>query len=326
MKTVFLFALLLVATACEPLAPESTQQIIVVTSPPTLSLAATATPVFGGAVPTTNSILTPTRRATATPTALPTATVPPCEVTEGTLFESSFASAIADGEIVYNIYLPPCFFESGRRFPYVILLHDTGDDFTQWADLGTKEALDRGAAQSPPLVVVMPDGGDFARNGDFAEGASFEDIILEELIPELERTYCLWTEAPGRGIGGISRGGFWAFSIALRYPHLFGRVGGHSPTFAPDNAPGTHNPLALAEGAGGIENLRIYLDNAQNDSNGANVIVFSNTLRSRGIAHTYVINAVGGHDNDYWRSHLSEYLDFYRQGLPASLSELPSCQ
>jgi S-formylglutathione hydrolase FrmB len=111
----------------------------------------------------------------------------------------------------------------------------------------------------------------------------------------------------------------------LRHPDQFAAVGGHSPWFVPDNAPFTHNPLALSESAPGIEGLNIYLDNAQSDSGGANVIVLSNALRNRGLVHSYVINAVGDHSNEYWSAHLPEYLAFYSQTFPKDPAELPSC-
>jgi enterochelin esterase-like enzyme len=261
---------------------------------------------------------------------IPTGTVPPCDKTEGTFFESSFQSAVAGSPIPYNIYLPPCFFESGRRYPLLILLHGSGYDYTQWADLNIFEVMNNGLSAQPrtlaPMVIVMPEGGDFQENNIFDEGASYENILLDELIPDLERTYCLQNNRSGRAIGGISRGGFWAFSIGFRHPDEFAAIGGHSPWFVPDNAPNTHNPLALAERASGIENLRIYLDNAQNDNGSQNVIVFSNALRSRGIAHTYTINPVGDHSNVYWSDHLTEYLTFYSQGWALNAEDLPSCQ
>ncbi len=331
MMRVVLFFMLLGAvglTACDPLAPEVTQEVIVVTSETQV-----ATPTnFGGriAAPTPTPVIRVTPSPTPTATVLPTATVPPCDQATGTFFESTFESAVNGEAVPFNIYLPPCFFESGRRYPYVILLHGSSYDHNQWQDLAIQQVLDEALSSDPPtlapMVAVMPQGGTFQENNLFDDGASFETVILDELIPHLERNYCLITQQEGRAIGGISRGGFWAFSIGLRNPGMFISVGGHSPWFVPDNAPATHNPLALAERATGIESLRIHLDNAQNDSGGQNVIVFSNTLRQRNITHAYIINPVGGHDNDYWGANLPEYLSFYSSAWANRPQELPSCQ
>ncbi|MCA9902419.1 MAG: hypothetical protein KC547_01070, partial [Anaerolineae bacterium] len=131
-----------------------------------------------------------------------------------------------------------------------------------------------------------------------------------------------------RAIGGISRGGFWAFSIALRHPDLFGIVGGHSAFFDPDNAPSANNPLDLALDTAFLTeaNLRMYLDNAAADYVGPNLELFSSRLSARGIPHTYIINPVGDHNDDYWRAHLSEYLTFYGRDWPRDAGSLPSCE
>lgn len=327
-RLIFLSIIFLLMAACEPLAPEVTQQVIVITNTPTPQSAAPIVTQTAAIVPTRAPVTpTLTPRPTSTQIALPSPTVSQCDE-PGNLFESAFNSEISGGLVTYNIYLPPCFFKFGRRYPYVILMHGSGYQYDQWADLGLQPTLDEGILDGtlPPMIVVMPDGGDFQENNIFTEGASYEDIILNELIPEIETNYCVWREARGRAIGGISRGGFWAYSISLRNPDMFTAVGGHSPWFVPNNAPNTHNPLALAEFAPNIESLRIYLDNAQNDSGGANVVVFSNELSQRGIVHTYTINPTGGHTNEYWASHMQEYLEFYGRNWPLLLEDLPSCQ
>lgn len=322
-RLTLIFILLGLLAACDPLAPEDSQQVIVVTNTPTQPLLITTTPNLTNSLPTR-----PAPTATAVQVMIPTGTVPPCEETEGTLFESSFSSAIAGDDLPYNVYLPPCFFTSGRRYPYVILLHGSGYNYTQWADLGVQEEMDSGLANKslPPMVLIMPEGGLFQEEDTFEAGQSYEDIILTELIPDLERNFCLITNRGGRAIGGISRGAFWAFSIAFRHPDLFSAVGGHSPFFSPDNAPNPYNPLALAETAPSIQNLRIFLDNSQSDISGPNTIVLSNTLRTRNITHEYAIHPLGNHDNDYWEAHLLDYLNFYGASWVKETAGLPSCQ
>jgi enterochelin esterase-like enzyme len=329
MKRFLIIGLLLLA-ACEPLAPDVEQAVIVITNTPEASPAVSETPLFGNTIPE-RPTETPTRAVTLTPTVqiIPTATLPPCDESEGAFFESSYASSIAGEDVPYNVYLPPCFFASGRRYPLLILLHGSGYEYTQWDDLGIQEVINNGLGEDDgiaPMVVLMPEGGTIQETNGFDVGASYEDMLLDELLPDIERSYCILPQGNGRAIGGISRGGFWAFSIALRHPDQFAAVGGHSPWFVPDNAPVTHNPLALSESAPGIEGLNIYLDNAQSDSGGANVIVLSNALRNRGVVHSYVINAVGDHSNEYWSAHLPEYLAFYSQTFPKDPAELPSCQ
>ena len=318
-----IFTIVVLLTACDPLAPDSSQSIIVVTNTPTQTPEATTTALFGNPIPTRQA---PTQ--TPTSVAIPTATVPPCNETAGSFFESDFQSAITGEAVPYNIYLPPCFFTSGRRYPYLILMHGSGFDFLQWATLGIQNILDEGIQDQSlaPMVVVMPEGGDIFEDAGYVDTQTFEDVLLDELKPHLESNFCLLNNREGRAIGGITRGAFWAFSIAFRNPSIFGAVGGHSPNLLPDNAPNAYNPLALAESAANIESLRIYVDNAQNDEGGSNTITFSNSLRNRGIVHEYAINATTDRENAYWEAHLVNYLSFYAENWVRDVAGLPSCQ
>ncbi|NJL93337.1 MAG: hypothetical protein HC915_06200 [Anaerolineae bacterium] len=317
--TLGLGALLL---ACEPLAPQTAQQVIVVTNTPTFALLPSSTALL------VNNIPSPTPQPSLAPSAtvIATPTLPPCTQENGRLFESAFNSAITDGLVPYNLYLPPCFFESGRRFPLLILLHGSGYIYRQWGELGLAAEMDAGLAEEryAPMVIAMPEGGLLQENNTFEPGASLEDLILSELVPHLEERLCL--QAGQRAIGGISRGGFWAFSMALRNPDQFVSVGGHSPFFVPDNAPTSHNPLALAAFAEGLEGVGMYLDNAQNDLGGANNLLIAATLQERGLQVEHVIHPTGDHSNDYWSEHVPDYLSFYSAPWARRLEDLPTCQ
>ncbi len=318
----------MLVVACEPLAPAPADQaVIVITNTPTRVVQISPTPVLATPLPT-QPLPTSTDAPRPTDTPVPSPTVPPCTDNEGLLFDSSFSSDITGDDINFRIYLPPCFYESGRRFPYVLLLHGSGSDQTQWSDdVGVHTTLED-ALDSPniaPMVLIMPEGGTTQEANFFTGGESWEDIIVTELIPGLERDFCLWNESAGRAIGGISRGGFWAMSIALRNPGLFDAVGGHSPAFFEDNAPASHNPLDLAAVASPSIPLRIYLDVARADNAAENVGLFSTSLNSRGVAHTYAVSPTGEHNAAYWSSQVLDYLEFYSASWPKNLSDLPSC-
>lgn len=327
--------------ACEPLAPAQTPNVIVVTGvTPDVTSQPTATPPFedttnetpspdsaisaGGPVSTATPSLTPTRVLTATPTATPFN----CEETNGQVIASSITSEALEGEFNYQLYLPPCFYQTLQRYPYVVLLHGTGYDETMWEELGAVTIMDQGIANGtlPPMVLVMPNGDFIAELNDQPEDRSYETIILDELIPALETDFCLWGNRDGRAIGGISRGGFWAFSIAFRHPELFSALGGHSPHFEVDNASPENNPLDLATNLSVAKlPMRIYIDHGVNDYVATNAQGMSEILTSNDIEHEYHTYDVGDHDMDYWTSHAAEYLAFYGQVWPTNIAELPSC-
>jgi len=326
-RTIILFSLpiiLIVLSACEPLAYNPTPVPIVITNQPTATVPPTITPT-----PT----ITRTPFPTETPDFTPTPTAFPCEDEAGQIVPfSQNPSDVAGGEnLRFNVYLPPCYQQSGARFPSVILLHGLSYREQQWEDLGMIEALDAGILNGTlaPMVLVMPYLGNFGQVNQFPPDPSYETHILEELVPLLETNFCLWQNPAYRAIGGISRGGFWAYSIAMRHPDVFGVVGGHSAFFSGDTVsiPPPFNPLELAvdDETLASEGLRMYLDNGASDSSGPSQQTFSSRLTANGVPHTYVVHPVGEHNNEYWTEHVEEYLAFYGETWETQYSNLPSC-
>lgn len=309
-------------TSCASLAPIPTPTPVVIIVTPQPTETPTATP---------SRTPSPTSSPTTTPVATATATIIPCQAEGGQVLEfDDFRSTVAREQLPYRVYVPPCYLESQRRYPYIVLLHGLGENESQWDDLGIDETLNQGILLStlPPMIVVMPDTGNIGNENTFPPAPSYEVVLLDELLPAIERDFCVVDNRNFRAIGGISRGGFWAFSIALRHPDLFGIVGGHSAFFDLDNAPSANNPLDLALDTAFLTeaNLRMYLDNAAADYVGPNLELFSSRLSARGIPHTYIINPVGDHNDDYWRAHLSEYLAFYGRDWPRDAGSLPGCE
>jgi len=268
---------------------------------------------------------------TATPIDTPTHPVT-CSTSQGEVLDRSFNSPVAGGSVPYQIYLPPCYSQNNRRYPYVILLHGARSDETEWTvTLGVNQILDNGIAGGalPPMVLVMPFGGYLEYENLFTNGGSFESLILNDLIPAIEDNYCVMNTQMGRALAGISRGGFWVFEIGLRHPDVFGALAGHSAYFDPTIAPPDYNPLNLAQTvnftAGRIP--RLWLDVASDDGDtrpGLDAIAQS--LGTRHIELHYMVYPSGGHLPTYWQSHLAEYLSFYGQGWPVNPQLLPACR
>jgi enterochelin esterase-like enzyme len=325
LKITILLSLVTVAVmalaACDPLAPDATPVVIVITS------TATRTPVPTQAPSATE---TPLATTEATASLVPSATSATCGDTKGQIVDLTFNSKVIGTAIKYRAYLPPCYADSTRRYPYVILMPGSDQDDTEWTgSLKINEALDTGIGVQalPPMILIMPDGGDLMNTNIFQEGASWESVILDELMPEIEKNFCTWNDRKGRAIGGISRGGFWAFEIGLRHPDQFSAVGGHSAFFDPDNSGPAYNPMALAKTvrfAPGTQ-PRLWLDVAKDDDVRTNIEIVQKTFADRGIEPSYTMNPAGEHAINYWAAHVAEYLAFYGQTWPRDVLELPSC-
>lgn len=245
---------------------------------------------------------------------LPTGAQSTCTDTVGRIERGTYRSLIAETTMYYSVYLPPCYDTIASTYPILYLMHGSNEDDGQWSRLGLQTVLDAGIADGslPPMIVVMP-FGEWIANENLFERVSWENVFLEELMPLVESTYRIDARGEQRAIGGISRGGFWAFEIAFRHPDLFSAIGGHSAFFDPGHAPDDFNPLDLALNAPGIEGLRLWLDRGVDDFAQENLDRMSEHLTQRGLAHEYRIYPEGQHNNAYWRQHVAEYLAFYAE-------------
>jgi enterochelin esterase-like enzyme len=251
-----------------------------------------------------------------------------CEFFASTTVTAEWYSTIANETLRYRVYLPPCYENTRRRYPYIILMHGSNSTDTHWESLGIGDAVTLGMALNrlPPMAIVMPYGGEIANLNVFYLNGSYEHVILQDIIPVVETEYCLQTTRDGRAIGGISRGGFWAYEIGLRHPDLFTAIGGHSPVFV-YHAPTSHNPLNLVETIEWTEDSpRLYIDRAQNDYWRVNIDLMPPRLEANNIPHTFVINPLGQHQDTYWAAHLNDYLAFYSADWLLDPTTYPLCE
>lgn len=250
-----------------------------------------------------------------------------CTATNGTLTTEDLLSEAAGEQLRYSIYMPPCADVTAKRYPYVILMHGSDRTDTHWDRLGMDEAVAIGYAlgRISPVALVLPYGGEIANLNYFGPVYSYENVLLSEFLPTVESRFCLQTDNAGRAIGGISRGGFWAWSIGLRHPERFVAIGGHSPVFDWGHAQ-SHNPLYLSAQVTITDDFpRLYIDRGLRDWWASNIDLMAPQLQQYGIPATVIINEQGTHDDNYWRTQLSAYLDFYTLSWSADVTTYPNC-
>lgn len=241
-----------------------------------------------------------------------------CDETEGQVIRHEYDADNIQTRMYYSVYLPPCYSAAeATRYPVMYLMHGSNEDDGHWLRLGLAEHLDAAITEGtiPPVIAVLPFGNWIANENRFG-GASWDDIFINQLMPLVESQYRIDGTRSRRAIGGVSRGGFWAFHIAFRYPVMFGVVGGHSAFFDRYHAPPEYNPLDLALNAAGVESLRIMLDRGRDDFAYPGLDIMDERLRERGVDYTYVVHPEGQHHNGYWRSHLADYVAFYTATWP----------
>jgi enterochelin esterase-like enzyme len=142
------------------------------------------------------------------------------------------------------VYTPPGY-SKDKKYPVLYLLHGIGDVETDWSKKGAAEViLDNLLAdkKAVPMIVVMP-------NGRAAKGMTpttpwgrqapafetFENDLLKDLIPFVEKTYSVKTDREGRAVAGLSMGGGQSLNFGLKHLDTFAWVGAFAP--APNTKP-----------------------------------------------------------------------------------------
>ena len=130
----------------------------------------------------------------------------------------AFHSAALAREMHYRILIPADYETSGHRYPVLYLLHGLTGSYIDWE---TRTQLDQYAA-GLPLIIAMPDGDDsWYTNSATQPQEKWEDYIVKDFIPEIDKNYRTIQTKFGRAIGGLSMGGYGAMKFALKYPGMF---------------------------------------------------------------------------------------------------------
>jgi enterochelin esterase-like enzyme len=208
-----------------------------------------------------------------------------------------------------NVSLPPCYSENySGGYPVLYLIH--GQSFTndQWIRLGVPETADGYFLSGTlnPFLVVMP------RDEYYLEDwnkSTFGENLVNGLVPWIDSHYHTCSQRSCRAIGGLSRGAIWAIVLGLSFPDQFGTIGAHSLPNSP-YAEAITRDLFKALGSQG--ETRLYLDIGDVDGYKSRAEIFNGYLQKYNIPHEWRLNH-GGHDEDYWRSHVPDYLLWYGQ-------------
>lgn len=224
----------------------------------------------------------------------------------------SFSAADSQAKISFSVYQPACYDERIRGgYPVLYLLHGQNMDQDTWQELSLPEQMRDGMADLslPGFLIVTVQEDDYLQEIYYSE---FDDLILNSIIPWVDANYHTCSNRECRAIGGISRGALWAEKIAFEHSDLFGAVGLHSipGTIFDDQTLKVLVRDQLEKKP--QETLRIYIDTGSEDAYRHDGRAVSDQLNFLGYPHTRVVNP-GGHDNDYWRAQIPQYIRWYSE-------------
>ncbi len=145
--------------------------------------------------------------------------------------------------------------EEGKRYPVVFVLPVEAGLEHRYGD-GLVEVKKHGLANKFHAIFVAPTFSHLPWYADHPTKPEIrqEAYFLKVVVPFIEKTYPVRTEASGRLLLGFSKSGWGAFSLLLRNPDLFGKAAAWDAPLMMDQ-PG---PYGSKDVFGTRENFELY--------------------------------------------------------------------
>jgi enterochelin esterase-like enzyme len=210
-----------------------------------------------------------------------------------------------------QVYTPPGYTKD-KTYPVLYLLHGIGGDEKEWTRGGAADViLDNLHADKKvvPMIVVLPNGRaskDLTARDPIPKQSpafeAFEDDLLKDLIPFIEKNYAVKADRESRALAGLSMGGGQSLNFGLKNLDTFAWVGGFS------SAPNTKRATELIKDPADAAKKLKLLWVSCGDKDGLMRISksFHDALEEKKVPHIWHIDT-GGHDFTVWKTDLFHF-------------------
>jgi enterochelin esterase-like enzyme len=248
------------------------------------------------------------------------------DIPHGQLSKVWYHSPTLDKNRRMYVYTPPGYEKGDKKYPVFYLLHGAGGDEDAWTTLGRAPwVLDNLIAQgkAEPMIVVMTNGNarSAAAPGEepiagktgttdpvqLVQG-TFEQSLVNDVIPYIEKNYRTFTDKNHRAIAGLSMGGMHTQNITNSNPDKFSYIGIMSMGLRNNPRTGNYNAeehkkqvLAIQENG-----VKLYwIGCGKDDFLFESVKTLRKFYDELGFKYEYR-ESTGGHTWPNWRIYLSE--------------------
>lgn len=166
----------------------------------------------------------------------------PQEMAHGQIRSVVYYSTVEKQYRRCHVYTPAEYEISGKkRYPVLYLQHGMCEDETSWSMQGKVNfILDNliATGECEPMLVVMDKGncsipfkpkkGENVNKAREAFGSTFPSILLQDIIPNIEKQFRTLTDRENRAMAGLSWGGHQTFMTTLYNLDKFAYIGSFS--------------------------------------------------------------------------------------------------
>ncbi len=206
-----------------------------------------------------------------------------------------------------------------KRYPVLYLQHGMGEDETGWSKQGhMQHILDNAIAkgEAVPMIVVMESGdikapfnfasGESNQQGRSQYGASFYPVLLNDLIPFIDKTFHTKSDREHRAMAGLSWGGHQTFDVVLQNLDKFAWMGTFSGAIFGLDAKTAYNGVFTDANSFNKKIHYMYMNWGSEDFIKGQPLV--NSLRELGINVDASESEGTGHEWLTWRRGLHEFI------------------
>jgi enterochelin esterase-like enzyme len=218
------------------------------------------------------------------------------------------------------VYTPPDYDAAAKQtYPLVVLLHGFGDDETAWTEVGRAHLIADNLIAANVVrkcVIAMPYGHPIPppyhdRPDDyFPDNADlYEQDIITDLLPFLEKQFRLQTDVANRSIVGLSMGGGHAIDTGLKNVDTFSAIGAFSAAAPELESVELRKKYVSLKGPEPAANkLRhFWIPIGDDDFLLERNDKFVQQLSEAGVTHKYA-KTTGGHEWKLWRKYFEQFL------------------
>ena len=239
------------------------------------------------------------------------------DVPQGAIEEKYYWSKATESMRHCYVYLPAEYGKNpDKKYPVLYLQHGNAENEQGWSAQGhTGQILDNliAAGKAVPFIVVMDYGqgqnihlvgkyADMLPPQDPASGRrnndGFQVVLLNDIIPMVEKEYRVIADAKHRAMAGLSMGGGQTRRITLANPTTFAYVGMFSG--------GTMSPEDI-QGAAGFQQTNKVVFMSCGSKENPRVMEAAENLKKIGINAVGYVSEGTAHEWHTWRRSLFEF-------------------